>query len=190
MRTLVRFFGKLLAFMISIIIIIAIAAYFYIRPTEAVGWPQQIEVSLMDRVKGMVQDRAPVLHLKEEEINSLAAAYMQETEPYRSYIGEGKITGLRMRLDQDTIEASVKIEPVLMVQAVAKVTYRLEWHEDEQLIRAVPELTKIKDLTVPQDWFALKPIDIPLASELPAWVKVKSVDFGADGWKFTLGLNL
>ncbi|MCE5171945.1 hypothetical protein LQV63_21935 [Paenibacillus profundus] len=190
MRKLGKWLLRVLAFLLILFIIIVIAAYFYIRPGEPIGWPPKVEVTLMERLEQMVHNRSLRLQLKEDEINALGAEFMETTEPYRTYKQQWNITGMRMRLDNDAMNIDVQAEAFAGVQAGVRVSYKLEWNESTQTIRAIPEGTHVKALTVPQSWLKLKPLEFPLASQLPAWVKIKHVEFTADGWWLTLGLKL
>ncbi|MCY9769257.1 hypothetical protein M5X06_20930 [Paenibacillus alvei] len=189
-KTLWKWLRRGLLTVIILFILLAGAAYFYIQPSTAIGWPPQVEVSLADRLEQMVHNRSLTIQISEEEINGWGSQHMQETEPYRSLKEKWNITGMKTRLANREMEATIQMEPISHVQAEVKIKYELEWSDSGQSIRAVPVDACVKNISLPLSWFSLKPMEFSLSSQLPEWVKVKEVKFLEDGWKLRFGLKL
>lgn len=185
-----KWLGRTIAFLILFVIIASVAVIFYIRPADKIGWPGHVEVSILGKLEQMVKNRSLSLQLNEDEINALAVQGMQKTEPYRSYMKLWKLDGMRIHLQPGGLEALVQMEPFPGIRAEANILYEMEWNPERQSVRAVPQSVRIKGWEIPESWLNLKPMEFPIAAELPDWVKVKKFDFHADGWVMKLGLSL
>lgn len=142
------------------------------------------------KLEQMVKNRSLSLQLNEDEINALAIQGMQKTEPYRSYMKLWKLDGMRIHLQPGGLEAQVQMEPFPGIRAEANILYDMEWNPEQQSVRAVPQSVRMMGWEIPESWLNLKPMEFPIAAELPDWVKVKEFDFNADGWAMKLGLSL
>lgn len=175
---------------IILFILLVGATYFYIQPTSDLGWPPQAEVSLAKQLRQMVHNRYLMIQISEEEINGWGSKHMQTTEPFCSLKNKWNITGMKMKLAQNEMEATIQLEPISHIRAQIKVKYQLEWNDSRQSIRVVPVEARVKDISIPLSWFSLKTREFSLSSQLPDWVKVKEVKFLQDGWQFRFGLKL
>lgn len=190
MRKRWKWLGRTIAFLILFVIIASVAFLFYIRPADKIGWPDQVEVSILDKLEQMVKNRSFSLQLNEDEINALAVQGIQKMGSSRFYVELWHVDGMRIHLQPGGMEVQVQMEPFPGIRVEANILYDMEWNPMRQSVRAVPQSVRMKGWEIPESWLNLEPMEFSIAAELPDWVKVKKFDLHADGWVMKLGLYL
>lgn len=161
---------RLLLFLL-ILIFLAAAAIWYIRPERTLDMNYS-EIQWKDKLVGMIETRKPEIVITEEEFNHLAKKKLAEA--LRSQEHPVAITGTQLQFsgNQLTVHLNAAWGPM---EFGAAVQYAMEYSARKVVI--TPEAVKVKDLSLSPGLFGLEQIEIDPGPYLPDPVTVKGMVF-------------
>ncbi|WP_028544514.1 hypothetical protein [Paenibacillus taiwanensis] len=190
MKSFMKWLKRIFFGIVILIVIIAAALYFYIKPNEHLGWAPPVQVTLTERIDQMIRQHAPEIAISEAELNGYAAEWVRKELHTSPILTKWKPYGMHIELQQDQLLVKAEIEPWQGIRASVQIPMDLSWNVSEQIIQAVPTGVYVKDLQIPQGWIEVKPIQIQAGAWLHEFVKVKQMHFEEGKWRIRLGLKL
>ncbi|MBP1993357.1 hypothetical protein [Paenibacillus eucommiae] len=160
---------------IIILLIILIGVLIvYVKPDQALNL-QYKEIVIMDKVADMVKKRKMEVQLTEEDINNLLKKQLAlQTDA----MNDVEILGAQIHLQGPLVEADVNLRWKNKVQIAAKLFFQLEW--DSPVLEIEHLETRIKNFQIPNSYFHLEPIRIPLDESLPKPLGIRELLFNED----------
>ncbi|PLT47846.1 hypothetical protein NYE40_21545 [Paenibacillus sp. FSL W8-1187] len=160
----------------------AAAAVWYIRPQQELTLAHE-PIDLAAKGLEMVQSGKAELFLSGQDINNLArerlSAQPQVTPEFR-------IEGAQLTLQGQRLTADIAGRYRDLLDAGVQAEYRLEWRDPDLV--ATPLSAKLRGIALPAG--TLEPIVIPVGSQLPSVVGIRSVEFRDGGVAVALQLRL
>jgi hypothetical protein len=183
--------AQLLRKLIYIIVILAVISFgLYWAAVQAVKPDQSLdlkykEVSVVEKMLDIVKNRKLEVQLTEQDVNNLVKKQLsqQADMPHNGVT----ITGAQFKLHGDRVEADVNLLWNNKVAAAAKLIFLMEWKNPDLEITHLS--TQIKQMQVPQEWFHLNPIRIPMAQSMPRMIGIKDVAFDPGAIRIMLMLK-
>jgi hypothetical protein len=173
----------------TIVILAVISFGLFWAAVQAVK-PDQIldlnykEVSVVEKTLNIVKNRKLEVQLTEQDLNNLVKKQLSQHAVMPHNV---TITGAQFKLDGDRVEADVNLLWNHKVAAAAKLFFLMEWKNPDLEITHLS--TQIKQMQVPQEWFHLNPIRIPLTQNMPKMIGIRDIAFDPDVIRIMLMLK-
>jgi hypothetical protein len=142
------------------------------------------EVSVVEKMLDIVKNRKLEVQLSEQDLNNLVKMQLSQHAVMPHNV---TITGAQFKLDGDRVEADVNLLWDNKVAAAAKLFFLMEWKNPDLEITHLS--TQIKQMQVPQEWFHLNPIRIPMTQNMPKMIGIKDIAFDPDAIRIILMLK-
>jgi hypothetical protein len=142
------------------------------------------EVSVVEKTLDIVKNRKLEVQLTEQDLNNLVKKQLSQHAVMPNNV---TITGAQFKLDGNRVEADVNLLWDNKVAAAAKLFFLMEWKNPDLEITHLS--TQIKQMQVPQEWFHLNPIRIPMTQNMPKMIGIKDIAFDPDAIRIMLMLK-
>jgi hypothetical protein len=142
------------------------------------------EVSVVEKTLAIVKNRKLEVQLTEQDLNNLLKKQLSQHAVMPNNV---TITGAQFKLHGNRVEADVNLLWNDKVAAAAKLFFLMEWKNPDVEITHLS--TQIKQMQVPQDWFHLNPIRIPMNQNIPGMIGIKDIAFDPDMIRIMLMLK-
>lgn len=165
---------KLIFFLFTLALlagIIGVCGLYYIRPDPTLTLNYS-SLSLKDKALDMVKTMSPEIVLTEEDINNLLKEALAE---HPRPIPDVEVRGAHFALSGNRLTAELRVMWKDRIAAGVQVKYVLAWHEPELI--ATVESIRMKDIVLPAS--IMETIAIPIEQQLPDFVGIRDVQFGA-----------
>lgn len=158
-------------FVLLVFIVIAgVGVLYYIKPDQSLDLTYE-KVPLKDRAIDMARRMSPELILTSEDLNNLAIKSLANNPQVEENV---QVTGANFELEGELLVADLNIIWNNRVAAGLELTYRLAWVNPNVI--ATVEKARLKGVTLPASMFSDR--IIPIADDLPKWLKIKDVEWG------------
>ncbi|WP_282941065.1 hypothetical protein [Paenibacillus sp. RC67] len=178
--------GKLLRGIVSLAIVCALllgAAYWYVQPEQKLDLNYS-ELPVREKVANMLTSRKLEVQLTEPEVNSLLKKALASHTQVSSDL---EITGAQFFLEGSEWVADVNLLYKGQWTFGAKLYFAMSWKEP--YLKATHTATKIKEASVPIEWFHLNPLQIQLNDYVPKPAGVRDIAFEDHGLRVGLKLR-
>jgi hypothetical protein len=175
--------------MFTLVILAVISFGLFWAAVQAVKPDQSLdlnykEVSVVEKTLDIVKNRKLEVQLTEQDLNNLVKKQLSQHAVMPNNV---TITGAQFKLDGNRVEADVNLLWNHNVAAAAKLFFLMEWKNPDLEITHLS--TQIKQMQVPQEWFHLNPIRIPMAQNMPKMIGIKDIAFDPDAIRIMLMLK-
>ena len=154
----------------------------YVRPESGLTLDSK-PLNLPAKAAELIRSGKAEFFLSQNDINNLVKAKLGEAPEVTP---ELRIHGARVTLNEDKLTVKIAGQYRELLSVGAEAAYHLEWR-DPNLV-AIPEALAIRSLKLPVS--LLHPIVIPIGSQLPPAVGIRSVTFRDGGAVIGLKLKL
>ncbi|ASS67160.1 MULTISPECIES: hypothetical protein [unclassified Paenibacillus] len=172
-------------FIVSLLVVALLAggaAIWYVRPAEKLTLDHS-PLDFRSKAAEMIQSGKAEVFLSQEDITNLVRAQLAENPQVRP---ELRIEGVRIQLDGERMAADISAKYKSLLTVGAKASYKLEWRSPDLIL--TPQSLSIRSLELPETM--LDEIVIPVGSQLPPLVGIRSVTFRDHGAAVGLKLQL
>lgn len=168
--------------LLSIVIVAIWGAAWYVRPSKSLDLKYE-EVPIGGMILNMVKLRKPEVQLTEQDVNNLIKKRLEQNKELPHQMS---LKGASFELQGERLEADVNVLWDHKVHVGGKLYFQLAWSPPN--IEIVHTGTRIKDISLPAEWFQIAPIRIPVEDQLPDRIGINQVSF--DPNVIRIGLKL
>ncbi|AZK46160.1 hypothetical protein [Paenibacillus lentus] len=161
---------RLLLFLL-ILIVLAAAAIWYIRPEHALDMNYS-RIQWKDKLVRMIETRKPEIEITEEEFNHLAKQKL--VEEIRGQELPVTVTGMQLQLADNLLTVHINAAWGA-IEFGAAIQYVLEYSTGQFIM--TPEAVKVRELSLSPTLFGLKQVKIDPGPYVPDPVTVEDVLF-------------
>lgn len=191
-RKLYRSMIRIVVIFLVLVLLAGIGLYFYIQPSETIGFAEPVQVPLSNRIQEVLNNRAIKITISEEEMNGYAGEEIQRLLAANKDMEQLNITGMHIELEADRAIVRTQVEQRWGIRAEVHIDMNVRWEQEHQRIKLVPTDIHIKDIPLPIRWFSIpeEGWTFSLQPLLPKWVYIKSLTMQDGGWLIHFGFRL
>jgi len=149
----------------------AAAAVHYAAPAERLDLNYR-EISVMDKVKGMLSRRSSELEITEQDLNQILKQKLAQSPQVYDGI---TVTGARFRLEENRLTAETNLLYAGRLSIGAEFSYSLQSREGT--VTARYKGARVKKLAIPPEWLRLPDFTVDLNSRMPSFAGIGQIRF-------------
>lgn len=143
----------------------------HVKPTEALNLDYK-EITISSKIADIVKNRKLEVQLTEQDLNDVVK---KRLAAHQDLPNDFRIEGAKLTLQGTNLIADVNVRWREKIPIGAQMMFTLAWNPPNLVVQH--QNTSIKGMQVPNEWFQLAPIELPIEDHLPKLIGVKNVMF-------------